>query len=269
MGWQDRLVKAVSAKAPVTARRRVSYGRRPVVYGDPNGAREQQVPRYGQYHSSAFTQVSGPPTTADVLEAYLSSFIADRTPSTPEARAYAARHQGNMETSYSAQQSRRAADRRSSPEFADKQAVTSNDTVGSGMAQSNWQAPLEQPSTTEYDWEAEAAGAETEIQASMPEAALTSSVSEDGDVSDTSNSCDLSYAASEVDGVSDCTEGAEECLAPVNSMQTTVATTIQEGTTERGDYAAATGVTEVDTDHCEQLTVDLSSADPTVRAEAP
>ena len=103
-----------SAKAPAIARQRVSYGRQPAVCDDPNGAKEQQVPRYGQYHSSASMQVSGPPTIADLLEAYLSSFIADRTPSTPEARAYAARHQGNLEANYSAQRSRRAADRHSS-----------------------------------------------------------------------------------------------------------------------------------------------------------
>ena len=138
------------------------------------------------------------------------------------------------------------------------------------MAQSNWQAPLEQPSTIDYDaaWEAEAAGAEAEIQASMPEAAPTNIVAEDGDVFDTSSSCDLSYAASEVDGVSDCTEGAEEYLAPVNSVQTNVATTIQEGTAERGEHAAATRVTEVVTAHLEQLTLDLSSTAPSVCAGA-
>ena len=148
-GLADPLAQG-NVKAPAAARQRARYGKQPVVYG----AREQEVPRYGHHRSSASMQAAGAPKNAGMLEAYLSSYlksyVADRTPSTPEAIAYAARCQGNTETSHSTQRSRRSAEDRSSPHAAHKQAVNAYDTAGFGRAQSGWQAPQEQSGTSDY-----------------------------------------------------------------------------------------------------------------------
>ena len=221
-------------------------------------------------------QAAGAPKNAGMLEAYLSSYlksyVADRTPSTPEAIAYAARCQGKTETSHSTQRSRGSAGDRSRPHAAHKQAVNAYDTAEFGRAQSGWQAPLEQSGTSDYgaDWQAEAAGGEAEMHTSIPDVATTSSTSADQDVSDTSSSCDLSLAALEVESEQDRTEeAADEFFAPASSIQTIGAVATQESTAEHDGHAVETAVTDLDS---EQFTAELSltgSTGSTVHAEAP
>ena len=236
------------------------------------------MPRYGHHCSSASTQVAGAPKNAGMLEAYLSSYlesyVADRTPSTPEAMAYAARCQSNAEANYSTQRGRKPAESHPDPNFAGRQAVNVCDTADLGTAQSSWQAPLEQFGPSDYDaaWQAEAAGAEAERHTSMPEFATSRSTSADEDVSDTSSSYDLSYAALEAESEPDRTEGAEESPATAIAIQTVDAVATQEGTAEPGDHAAETAVTDMDTDQCEQFTAELSSTGSTgstAHVEAP
>ena len=202
-------------------------------------------------------QAAGAPKNAGMSEAYLSSYLksyaADRTPSTPEAIAYAARCQGNTGTSHSTQRSRRSAEDRSSPHAAHKQAVNAYDTADFGRAQSGWQAPLEQSGTSDYgaDWQAEAAGGEAEMHTRIPDVATTSSASADQDVSDTSSSCDLSLAALEEESEQDRTEeAADEFFAPANSIQTIGAVATQESTAEHDGHAVETAVTDLDAIIC-------------------
>ena len=259
-----------NVKAPAAARQRARYGKQPVAYG----AREQEVPRYGHHCSSASMQVAGAPKNAGMLKAYLSSYlksyVADRTPSTPEAMAYAARCQSNAEANYSTQRGRTPAESHPDPNFAGRQAVNVCDTADLGTAQSSWQAPLEQFGPSDYDaaWQAEAAGVVAETHTSMPEVATSRGTSADEDVSDTSSSCDLSLAALEVESEQHRTEAA----APANSIQTIGAVATQESTAEHDDHAVETAVTDLDSHQCEQFTAELSSTGSTgstVHAEAP
>ena len=102
----------------------------------------------------------------------------------------------------------------------------------------------------------------------MPEVATSRGTSADEDVSDTSSSCDLSFAALEVESEQDRTEAA----APANSIQTIGAVATQESTAEHDDHAVESTVTDLDTHQCEQFTAELSSKGSigsTVHAEAP